>query len=377
MKSWRLSSPRHPKILIVRNDGLGDFLLTLPLAASLKRQLPEASIWALVNRGFEGLMTMLPDFSGAIADDGVLLKRHRLKRHRASYDREERRKKKAELLERIVAQEFDLAILPYAEWQSAALIHRARIPHRLGSLRRPFFWRFNMFNRESRKGSAKAEYQLNLGYLGCLGLKETFAFPRLELPPLGSPADGESGEYAVIHPYKRSGTALTWPMERFAALASQLLAGGLKVIVVGDGEDAAMLARYFSEGDGLAIRTELSLTDLTALIARARVFIGNSSGPLHLAGLTRTPHVGFYPQNRVSSPVRWRTLPWESAPSDPHTYLLSPRHQKSCVRCDMEKCPHFNCVADISMDSVQSAFHSWGLGSLFSANAEPLRAAGS
>ena len=76
MSESRLSQLSDPKILLVRNDGLGDFVLTLPLVASLKAQLPTARIYGLVNHRLAGLMPLLPDFEGAILDQDVLLKRH-------------------------------------------------------------------------------------------------------------------------------------------------------------------------------------------------------------------------------------------------------------------------------------------------------------
>ncbi|HNL55037.1 MAG TPA: hypothetical protein PKI36_11560, partial [Turneriella sp.] len=33
-----------PKILVIRNDGLGDFILTLPIISALREQIPHARI---------------------------------------------------------------------------------------------------------------------------------------------------------------------------------------------------------------------------------------------------------------------------------------------------------------------------------------------
>ena len=76
MTSWRLSHLNEPKILVVRNDGLGDFVLTLPLVAALKAQVPQARVYALVHRALAGLIPLLPDLSGAILV--VTLWSHRL-----------------------------------------------------------------------------------------------------------------------------------------------------------------------------------------------------------------------------------------------------------------------------------------------------------
>lgn len=364
MIARRLSRIAAPKILLVRNDGLGDFLLTLPLAAALKAGLPGARVFALVNRHLSDLIPLLPDLEGAVLDDGVLLKRHR-----GLLPPEQKREKRAALLEEIRAHKFDLAVLPYSEAGSAALIHQAGIPLRAGSLRRPYFWRFNLFNLASRRGSHQAEYELNLTYLRTLGLPGGYVAPALDLS--GAPA----GPYVVLHPYKRNATALSWPMAEFQRLAGTFMEWGLEVVVVGDVMDGPVLKSAFGGGEtgggqtggrqagrGPRLEVGLSLSALAERIAGARLFVGNSSGPLHLAGLLGTPHVGLFPQSRVGSPGRWRTLPVAGAPREAAVYLLSPDFPKNCVGCEMERCPHFNCVAAITQQQVRAAARAWGLG---------------
>lgn len=417
MSASRFSQLSDPKILVVRNDGLGDFVLTLPLVASLKRQIPAARLYGLVNHHLAELGPLLPDFEGFIADEGVLLKRHR-----GTWPAAEAKEKRAKLEEDIRAHRFDLAVLPYSESATARLVHRAGVPLRAGSLRRPYFWRFNLRNATSRKRSDLAEYELNLTYLHTLGLKQEFAFPQVHLPDaagVNSPADfpGRKGEnYVVMHPYKRNSTALAWPMANFVALAEEMLAAGLRVMVIGDAADAPVLDRYFGPVLGTRLVIGLALPDLMRLIIQARLFVGCSSGPLHLAGLCSTPHVAFYPRNQVSSPTRWRTLPQgtrnlpqgahapphagtpDGAPSGaatsgeaggisgdagtppsylpaPRDYLLAPQVPKACVVCEGERCPYFNCVAEISTQRAREAIAHWGIALVPGGGQAPAQAA--
>ena len=164
-------------------------------------------------------------------------------------------------------------------------------------------------------------------------------------------------------------------MENFQSLATDILRSGLKVVIIGDREDATVLEGCFSSLDDVMIETGLSLPGLLTLIAGARLFIGNSSGPLHLAGLAQTPHVGLFPQNRVSSPDRWCTLPWPGAPEDAGAYLISPGFPKNCVRCELEKCSYFNCVAAVPIERIGGAVRAWGLESLFPASSSIFQAA--
>ncbi len=47
---------------------------------------------------------------------------------------------------------------------------------------------------------------------------------------------------------------------------------------------------------------------MAALISKAVLFIGNSTGPIHIAAAVDTYVVGLYSPVRVESPVRWGPL---------------------------------------------------------------------
>ena len=350
----RLAQLERPRVLVVRNDGLGDFVLTLPLVAAIKRHLPDAELTVLLSAGLRELVPLLPDIDAAIADEGVLLKRHRGRWPRAAL-----RAGRTALLEQVRAGGFDVALLPYAEAVTARLVHRAGIPIRVGPLRRAFFWRFNAHFRRSRRGSGAAEFELNLAYLECLGLPTDYVAPRLALP--AATPHAPPTPYAVLHAHKRSGTALTWPLERFVELARRLVAAGLAVVAVGDTEDRAVLEAAFGRQVGVRVETGRGLAQLATLIAGARLFAGTSSGPLHLAALAGVPHVALYPQDRVSAPERWRTLPVPGAPEDFRQYLLAPRFPKACIVCEGRRCPYYNCVASLDPAAVWQGLRQWGL----------------
>lgn len=352
----RLERLERPRLLVVRNDGLGDLVLTLPLVAALKRHLPGAHVTVLVSAALRELIPLLPDVDAALVDEGVLLRRHRER-----FPPAERAARQDALLEAVRAARCDAALLPYAEAASARLVQRARIPIRVGPLRRSFFWRFNAHFRRSRRGSVAAEADLNLAYLACLGLPVEAVPPRLALPPEARAATAALPPYAVLHPHKRSGTALSWPLERFVELARGLAAAGLAVHAVGDAADRPVLEPAFGGVPGVRIETELTLPQLVARIAGARLFVGNSSGPLHLAALAGVPHVGLFPQDRVSAPERWRTLAAPGAPPDFRRYLLAPRFPKGCTVCEGERCAYYHCVASLEPAAVWAALRAWGL----------------
>ncbi len=340
-----------PKILIVRNDGMGDFILTLPIVSAIKQQMPDARVYVLAARALHSMSSFLPEIDGWVLDPGCLLKRHRKNKSDLQLKTEYH-----SLVREVAAYRFDLAIFSYAEKTSAALISDAGIPYRLGPLRRSFFLKFNLWYYIPRQKTGQAEYQLNLKILRSLRLSNPYRFPRVEIPALS--VKTVTGRYVVMHAYKRSGTALVWPVENFQALARHYSGQKTKVIVVGDREDAETLHAYFGSIPLTQIFTDLNLVQTAALIRGARHFFGNSSGPLHLAALVGTPHTGFYPQNKIAAPRRWRTLP---SPRTPRLseHLLSTDFPVNCIRCKLEKCSYYPCTKKISVESAVASTRFW------------------
>jgi ADP-heptose:LPS heptosyltransferase len=340
-----------PKILVIRNDGLGDFILTLPLISALREQIPHARIHVLASRSLHSMAAFLPEIDGWVTDPGCLLKRHRRGKSTLQLDTEYQN-----LVREVSAYRFDLAVFCYAAKYSARLAKDAGIPYRLGPLRRSFFHQFNLWYYIPRRKTGQSEFQLNLKILRSLRLANIFRFPRIALPALSQHV--ETGRYIVMHPYKRSGTALVWPMENFQALARHYSAEKRKVVVIGDREDAEVLHAWFGTIPQVKIQTELNLVQTAVLLRGAEHFFGNSSGPLHLAALVGTPHTGFYPQNKIAAPRRWRTLPNERTPRLSE-HLLTTDFPVDCVGCRLEKCEYYPCTARIETSAAIRSVAAW------------------
>ena len=113
----------------------------------------------------------------------------------------------------------------------------------------------------------------------------------------------QSERWAALHPGGgvNPGTVLLrkrWPAEGFAALARRLLDSGWRVVLIGDAGDRDSSAQVRALlGDPERV---LDLTGTTtwgqlgAMIERCGLFVGNDSGPLHLATAVGTPVVGLY-----------------------------------------------------------------------------------
>jgi ADP-heptose:LPS heptosyltransferase len=113
------------------------------------------------------------------------------------------------------------------------------------------------------------------------------------------------GRYAVLHP-EASLETKRWPAERFARLAETLARDrGLRAVVVGT--DAGLVA-CAAGATGVAM-SGLSLAETMAIVERSALFVGNDSGPAHVAAAFARPLVVVF---GASNAELWR--PWSSAP---------------------------------------------------------------
>jgi heptosyltransferase-2 len=87
-----------------------------------------------------------------------------------------------------------------------------------------------------------------------------------------------------------------WSVENFAAVARHFAGRGATVWIVGSPQERP-LAAAIAQGAGVAgveDRTCQSVTTMALTIAASDVFIGNDSGPLHIAGGFGKPSVGVF-----------------------------------------------------------------------------------
>ncbi|WP_291497802.1 glycosyltransferase [Desulfocurvus sp.] len=138
----------------------------------------------------------------------------------------------------------------------------------------------------------------------------------------------------VIHPGATHPTQ-RWGAAAFAALAAGLAArGAARVALAGGPGDAALVADVLRALAGagapppVLTATDLALPELAALLARASVFVGNNSGPLHLAAALGRPTVSVMGPTVAA---RW-------TPRGPgHAVLRAP--VAGCLGCARAVCP--------------------------------------
>ena len=109
----------------------------------------------------------------------------------------------------------------------------------------------------------------------------------------GNLEDGIEQPTVLINPGAGWG-AKRWPIERYAAVAQQLIDRGLRVVVnAGPGEEE-FADRIAKATAGAAVPVACSLEQLIALTRRVALTVAGDTGPLHLACALGRPVVGIY-----------------------------------------------------------------------------------
>lgn len=257
-------------------------------------------------------------------------------------------------------RKFDAAIVVYPRLRLAWLLFRSGIPIRVGTGYRYYSLLFNRRVYEHRKDALKHEVEYNLNLLNAIGCANDRDSAReffIDIPPqyrvnvhemlkeLRLPQQG----FIILHPGS-GGSAREWSAENFGRLASRMAkSAGLKVVVTGgrgEQEKVSEVVRW-AGGNATPIVGTLSIKEFAVLIESAKVFVSNSTGPLHLAVAMGTPVVGLFPQHTAMSAKRW-------GPYTTRKRVLVPDKPLDCNSCFKNKQP-CECMASVSVDAVEAA----------------------
>lgn len=287
------------RILLVRSDALGDLLLTLPVARSLKAALPDSEITMLVAEYAAPLLE-----NESYLDDVITLSGRNvsgLAEFRA-------------LVERLRAQDFDTVLHLYPRPALALATQLAGIKTRVGTAYRWYSFLFTERAEVHRRDSGKHELDLNYE------LAESFKASLQRYEPALTVSDSQrraanslldehdlaDKKFVIIHPLS-AGSAPNWSLDYYLELARLLGEAECEVILTGTAAEAdrisAALPDKRSHLRNFAGQTDLST--LVGLISLAAAVVCGSTGPIHIATALRTPAVGIYPPQQEISPTRW------------------------------------------------------------------------
>lgn len=318
-------------VLIVRPDGIGDLVLSLPVATQLRQLMPGVRIGVLANPVAAPILEHHPDI------DYV-----RTVSLQASI---------ADMIQ-VFSCGIDAVIFlkPFRRLMWAAW--RAGIPLRVAT---GFRWQSVLANRwiyEHRSSFRKHESECNVEMLKGLRLTPLpVATPALRLTDVER-VDGErrwSGATmprVVIHPGGVS--ARHWRPAHYRDLAQTLAQHGYAVVLTGSQAERDQFQREALDGVVLHpginnLMGQLAIRELMAVIAAAQVVVSGATGPAHLAAALTVPTVSLFDPRRNNLPTRWKPLG--------RGLLLRP-DVPTCEKCIGEACPFWDCLDRFTVEDI-------------------------
>jgi heptosyltransferase-3 len=151
--------------------------------------------------------------------------------------------------------------------------------------------------------------------------------------------------YVVIHPASLMSTK-RWEPKRFAEVARDLAARGFTIVVTAGPGEEPFAAQVAGGIDRTVILLGLTIPELAELIRGARLYLGNDSGPMHLAAAVGTATVAVWGS---SDSRRWH--PW----SEDHRVVQNPFECNPCpgYRCLVADSPL--CIESVTVEQVNAA----------------------
>ena len=151
--------------------------------------------------------------------------------------------------------------------------------------------------------------------------------------------------YVVIHPAAIMPTK-RWEPRRFAEVARTLAARGFTIVITSGPGEESVAGQLAQELEGTVVLLGLTIPELAELIRGARLYIGNDSGPMHLAAAVSTPTIAVWGS---SDSRRWR--PWAVE----HRVVQNPFECNPCpgYRCLVAASPL--CIESVTVEQVNAA----------------------
>lgn len=357
------------KILLIRLRLIGDVVFTTPVIRALKRAFPDARLTYLVEEA------AAPVVAGNAHLNDVIVVRRTRGLARIADD--------IALGWQLRRRRFDVAIDLHGGPRSSWLAFATGAEQRIGYDIHGRSWMYTRTVRRPRelrpRHSVVNQWDLLEAIDGWPGQAPDPLQDAVEMAAdpaadariarrLEEAGIGADDEVVVIHvsagnPFRR------WPEPAFARVVEGLAAANphRRIILSSGPSDRHAAARIAAAardalGPDRARRVvdfgDFNLSELRALIARSRLFVGGDTGPLHIAATTATPVVGIY---GPTLPVR--SAPWRDGriPTESVEVMDLP-----CRPCDQRVCEpgDFRCLTTLMPDDVtmaaERALRPWG-----------------
>ncbi|MBE0662555.1 MAG: glycosyltransferase family 9 protein [Bacteroidales bacterium] len=338
---------RVRKILVVKFYGIGNMVLFTPVLKRLRKKMPGVKIVLYTNS------KALEVIKGTnYYDDAILLENtQKLKKFRAEYYR---------FINKIRQENFDMIFFSFpleANWL-IPILGITGSKYLIGyntSDHKAYFTHYLEWDKQ------KHEVVLNFELLGLLisgPLTESLDLrlnkkEKNDAEKYMKTLNSSFEKIVVIHPGGSSAMPeRRWPASNYIELIRKILdAYKCLVICIGSDDESEllkMLKNPFEENVRI-LENSFSLREIAAIIGKCNLFIGNDSGPMHLAAAVKTPVIALFGITNSQ-----KSKPWGN-----HKKVIVINKGLACSPCytfnDKVVCKEYSCIKSITILEVYRA----------------------
>jgi heptosyltransferase-3 len=340
--------PPFKRVLLSKTTQLGDLVISLPMAAALKKQDPHCTVILLTNRRTIDVARYCPDVDEVYAEPATAEERVAL----------------------LSSLNVDIFIQVNSSREMAKCAYEAAIPVHIGSLFRSYnLGRCTHLVALTSSCGGLNKRLLDLQYLLPLGVKIDdlqavrdlyhLAPPRLAADQSPTHPDhfAQGRRTVILSPALITASAHQWPLESYSRVIHSLDPDRFHWFVCGTPDDRQylrpLLDRHFKEPNVTDFVGKLTLTEFMSFIADCDGLIAGSTGPLHLAAALGINTLGLF-QSRKVDIQRWHPVGRRAAII--HSNVRCQGERRSAHGNHVIPCP---CIAAIEPESVIRCVRAW------------------
>ncbi|MFH1062924.1 MAG: glycosyltransferase family 9 protein [Candidatus Omnitrophota bacterium] len=260
------------KILIVRNDRVGDLVLSTPALRALRHKYFDAQIHLLVNKYAKDLVANNPNINKILIDEKEVLN-----------------------------TKYDLAIALHAGFKQNEILFKSRADWRIGFIGSGGGFFLTDKIKDDRREKPQHEIDFTLRAVEKIGAVTDNKKLDVSITPEGERFaekfyldNNLTGLTIVVHSGARQ-ECLRWGKKGFAQLCDQLIKENkASIILTGTGAEQAIIMDIMKSMKHIPIVClDVELTELVSVLKRASMYIGNITGPMHIACALNIPVVAI------------------------------------------------------------------------------------
>lgn len=337
----RIFDPSQVKrLLIVKLSSLGDIVNTLPALSVIRQEFSQAKIGWLVEDRFADLL------QGHTAIDHLFIY-ERQKWKRSLLSGEKRKETIGDILSfyrNLRRFDADVAIDFQGNAKSGIHAFFSGAAIRIGFSRSYTKEENSLFSTHRFEPYGFGPAEQNLSLLKQLGLEREPEGPFL---PLSNGRNSETSRIVIHTGTSQFGAFKQWPLSYFECLIRSLLEETfLSLALTWSGKERERVEHLVNEINHprLSIAPQMTLRELPLYLQQSALFVGNDSGPTHLASLLGVPTVVIF------------------GPKDPgrhgpygKTFRIIRNDKVPCSPCERRRCPAPLCLSSILPEEVLEA----------------------